>query len=329
MGICAGDTVILKPNPKNHLWKVLEINLSTPGYVKIKGLTNRLIKVTPEDQLEKVNEITAKKILEENKIKNKIHLESISKKIPLEQPCMSNGDRVLSKIPGIVLHLDGDKRFLNGCLDYYKKNAVPAYGYTMKPDEMPSRILELLNTHNPNILIITGHDGCTNKKDLFSLESYIYSKYYIESVKQARKFDRNKDNLVIFAGACESFYEALMESGANFASSPKRIPIHAYDPAVIAVEVALTPILSRVDPSEVILKAKSSFDAIGGIDTRGTLRNGISFNMRSSIYERNFCEYNSYFSPCAACAYRYYCSCHRNIYFSDAYNSIYALLHYR
>ncbi len=315
MEIRTGDNVILKPNPKYDLWKVIEITLGPPVYVKIKGITNRLIKVAPEDIIEKVDEITAKEILKKNKITNNIHLESILKTIPSVQPCMATGTNVLSKIPGIILHLDSDKRFLNGCLDYYKKNAIPAYGYAMKPEEMPSRILELLNAHNPNILVITGHDGYTNKKEPFSLDSYLYSKYYIESVKLARKFDRNKDNLVIFAGACQSFYEALMDSGANFASSPKRISIRAYDPAVIAVEVALTPILSKVDPSEVILKAKSNFDAIGGIDTRGTLRNGILFNMRSNIYRRNFCEYSPYFSPCSICAYRYYCNWKHNIYF--------------
>lgn len=313
MEIRAGDNVILKSNPEDDLWKIVEINFHIPGYVKIKGLTNRLIKVAPKDQVEKVNEMAAKKILEKNKVKNEMHLASILKKNRPEQPDTSSGDKVLSKISGIVLHLDSDKNFMNACLNYYKGNAITAYGYTMKPNEMPGRILELLNTHNPNILIITGHDGCTNKKDFFSLESYLYSKYYIESVKQARKFDRNKDNLAIFAGACESFYEAIMEAGSNFASSPKRISIHIYDPAVIAGEVALTPILSKVNPAEVIPKTKSSFDGIGGIDTRGTLRNGIPFNMPSNIHTRNFCEHNPYFSPCDMCTYKYYCSWYHNI----------------
>jgi len=307
MTIRVGDNVVLKPNPENDLWEVLEITPNSPVYVKIKGLTNRLIKLATEDQVEKVSELTAKNILENNKGKTTQCLASITHTFRPETPSMTSSNNVISKIPGRVLHLDSDGNFLNQCLDYYKEKAITAYGYKMKPAEMPSRILELLNTHNPSILVITGHDGFTNKKEPFSLESYVSSRYYIESVKQARKFDRNKDNLVIFAGACESFYEALMEAGANFASSPKKISIHMYDPAVIASEVALTPILSRVNPGEVIAKSGSSFDEIGGIDTMGSLRNGIPFNMGSNMNRSKLCENIPYISPCAMCAYRYLC----------------------
>jgi len=323
MAICVGDNVILKPNPADELWQVIEVNPSIPVYVKIKGLTNRLIKVAPEDEIEIVNEITANKILENSNLKTTLCLASISQKNRPEETILTSGENVISKIPGTVLHLDSDENFLNKCLDYYKGKTITAHGYTMKPSEMPGRILELLNTHNPSILVITGHDGCTNKKEPYSLGSYLNSRYYIESVKQARKFDRNKDNLVIFAGACESFYEGLMESGANFASSPKKISIHMYDPAVIASEVALTPILSRVNPAEVIAKSESSFDEIGGIDTMGALRNGIPFNMvalrniipssiNPNMTRGNSYDYTAYFPTCPMYAYGFLCFVNRN-----------------
>ena len=35
--------------------------------------------------------------------------------------------------------------------------------------------------------------------------------------------ERNKNKLAIFAGACQSYYEEIMNAGANFASSPGRI----------------------------------------------------------------------------------------------------------
>ena len=31
-----------------------------------------------------------------------------------------------------------------------------------------------------------------------------------------------KKELAIFAGACQSYYEAIMAAGANFASSPRK-----------------------------------------------------------------------------------------------------------
>ena len=46
--------------------------------------------------------------------------------------------------------------------------------------------------------------------------------------------------MVIFAGACQSYYEALISAGANFASSPARILIDFMDPLVVARKIATT-----------------------------------------------------------------------------------------
>ena len=69
--------------------------------------------------------------------------------------------------------------------------------------------------------------------------NYRNSKYFAQTVKNARKNDQNKD-LVIFAGACQSYYEALIGAGANFASSPARILIDFVDPLVVAEKIATT-----------------------------------------------------------------------------------------
>ena len=69
--------------------------------------------------------------------------------------------------------------------------------------------------------------------------NYRNSRHFIETVKEARKYDQKNDkNLVIFAGACQSYFEALMEAGANFASSPARILIDFLDPLIVAKSVA-------------------------------------------------------------------------------------------
>ena len=59
-------------------------------------------------------------------------------------------------------------------------------------------------------------------------------------MKEARKSYPNPYELVIFAGACQSFYEKLVEAGANFASSPARILIDFVDPLVVAQKIATT-----------------------------------------------------------------------------------------
>lgn len=46
--------------------------------------------------------------------------------------------------------------------------------------------------------------------------------------------------MVIFAGACQSYYEGLILAGANFASSPARILIDFIDPLIVAERVAIT-----------------------------------------------------------------------------------------
>ena len=69
--------------------------------------------------------------------------------------------------------------------------------------------------------------------------NYRNSRYFAQTVRTVRKNSQNK-NLVILAGACQSYYEALIEAGANFASSPARILIDFVDPLVVAEKVATT-----------------------------------------------------------------------------------------
>ena len=81
-----------------------------------------------------------------------------------------------------------------------------------------------------------------NRRDFNDIASYRNSKYFIEAVKAARRYEPSRDDLVIFAGACQSHYEGLLRAGANFASSPHRVFIHALDPVFIIEKVAYTPI---------------------------------------------------------------------------------------
>ena len=54
----------------------------------------------------------------------------------------------------------------------------------------------------------------------------VFAMKFIETVKEARRYEREQaEELVIFAGACESYFEALIMAGANFGSSPARILI--------------------------------------------------------------------------------------------------------
>ena len=173
-------------------------------------------------------------------------------------------------INGCVLHLDGDEHYLKKCLAVYKKYDIPVQGYYMKEKDMPGQITNLLVKHKPDILIVTGHDNYKindNKKEQFE-----NSQYFIQTVKKARVYQADKDALVIFAGACQSYYEALIESGANFASSPTRKNINVLDPVYIAISVAKSHVGSYIDIEETLKKTVSKGVGLGGIDTRGVAR---------------------------------------------------------
>lgn len=167
-------------------------------------------------------------------------------------------------IPGKILHIDGDKQYLDRCIEFYKKANVLAYGVYSKEDEMPINIEKYLEDINPDIVVITGHDSDVKKN----------SKYFCDTVRICRKFQRDYDKLIIIAGACQSDYEKLIRAGANFASSPKKINIHALDPAIIALSLSLSDKNKHVDLLSLLKKTSNGKDGIGGVDTRGVMTTG-------------------------------------------------------
>ena len=133
-------------------------------------------------------------------------------------------------MPARILHFDGDKDYLKRCMEFYKKLNIKAIGKVVKEEVLPKRIFAYLNEYNPDIVIITGHDAYYRKKgSKEDINNYKNSRYFRESISVARKYEKSHDKLVIIAGACQSDYEELIKSGANYASSPKRINIHALD----------------------------------------------------------------------------------------------------
>lgn len=175
-------------------------------------------------------------------------------------------------LPGKILHFDGDEDYLNRCLDFYKKTGVYAVGINIKESELPKVIGKYLNEIKPDIVIITGHDAFyKKKKDKSDSSNYQNSTNFIKSVQQARLYEKSHEKLVIIAGACQSNYEELIKAGANYASSPKRVNIHALDPAIIAVSVALTKRNQEIDLIDLLERTKYGHDGMGGIMGSGVM----------------------------------------------------------
>lgn len=179
------------------------------------------------------------------------------------------------KRPGKILHLDGDKSYLENCLKEYKKLGLDAVGQYVPEKDQPGSVEQLLMEHRPDILVLTGHDGFIKGQDSFTdLKAYRTSKYFIEAVKAARRVCNDMDSLVIFAGACQSLYNEIIKAGANFASAPFRDLIHALDPVRVCQKVAFTGIDRVLSAEEVIDSTITGKSGIGGIQTRGKYREG-------------------------------------------------------
>ena len=100
---------------------------------------------------------------------------------------------------------------------------------------------------------------------------YKNSNNFIKAVYKAREYENSHEKLVIIAGACQSDYESLIKAGANFASSPKRVNIHALDPAIIAINLALTEKSKEIDLLKLLEKTKYGHDGMGGLKCNGLM----------------------------------------------------------
>ena len=170
-------------------------------------------------------------------------------------------------LPGKILHLDGDDDYLKKCMNFYKKNKLMAYGKFIPENDMADKVKELLKIYNPDILVLTGHDSFSRNKQ----DNYKNTSSFVEAVIEARKFEKSHEKLFIVAGACQSNYEDLIKSGANFASSPKRINIHALDPAIIAACLAFSNKNEDIDIIKILEKTKYGSSGMGGIITKGSM----------------------------------------------------------
>lgn len=170
-------------------------------------------------------------------------------------------------LPGRILHLDGDKDYLDKCMNFYKNNKIRAYGLFIKEDEMYINLDSLLKKYNPDILVLTGHDSFSRHRN----NKYKNTSNFVNAVNEARKYEKSHDKLFIIAGACQSNYEDLIKAGANFASSPKRINIHALDPAIVAACLSFSNKNENIDIIKILDKTKYGPSGMGGIITKGSM----------------------------------------------------------
>ena len=279
MAFRINDIVMRKSYGSDILFRVINVidNKGVRHYL-LHGLNMRIIADAPEDDL---IEVSRAKIAEYDR-PYKEKAEYLLKKIASSKSLQRKKGMVRASRqepygrPGKVLHIDGDEEYLNVCLDAYKKVGMEVVGVVVKEEEQPDKVYDLLEKYRPDILVLTGHDSIrSNSRDYGDINNYRNSKYFVEAVKNARKYEPALDNLVIFAGACQSNYEALIKAGANYASSPERVLIHCLDPVLVSEKVAFSHINELVKIEELIENTITGAPGIGGLQTIGKFRYGI------------------------------------------------------
>jgi len=299
-GLKIGDIVARKSYGYDVFFKVVNItNNGTERIATLKGISYRIEADAPESDLQvqpehKVREYRDRSCLAaQTRAADRKGQATNKRGIPAEYAGnyysprfrgytkkafnrdTSNEKTAKMKRPGKVLHLDGDKEYLDSCLEEYKKLGLEVTGQYVPEKEQSGKVAALLKEHRPDILVLTGHDGFIKGEDSYTnIASYRNSRYFIEAVREARKYNNDMDSLVIFAGACQSLYKEIMKAGANFASAPFRDLIHALDPVRVCQKVAFTGIDKVLDAQDVIDNTITGKTGIGGIQTRGKYREG-------------------------------------------------------
>ena len=283
--ISIGDLVVRKSHGSDIVFKVTDIfwdEVTQQEHCLLRGMHMRLMADAPLYDLEKIsaehlrNEIVRMESLHQDSLRRVMMRRCLERdQIELNRSEQSKKHNFF-EVPGKVLHLDGDEEYLNMCLKTYSQLNVEAVGRHVEESKQPEALGSLLREFRPDILVVTGHDALLGgNKDLKDINSYRHSRYYIQSVINARLFEPSRDDLVIFSGACQSYFEAILQAGANFASSPNRIFIHAYDPVFIAEKVAFTSINKIVDINDAITASVTGIEGVGGVETRGKFRLGL------------------------------------------------------
>lgn len=70
-------------------------------------------------------------------------------------------------------------------------------------------------------------------------------------------------------GACQSFFEAIIAAGADFAASPGRILIDFVDPLIVAEKIAITDENIFISANEISREIKEGSQGISGIGVNG------------------------------------------------------------
>ncbi len=209
MEIKKGDIVGRKSYGKDIIFKVHKIIKIKNGksFAILKGIHYRIEADAYLEDLEKIDKVEAESLTRGIESKIKKRLINGSKELFAKKGTNTR------QTSALILHLDGDRRYTQKSIKYYNKLGLKAIVRNIPENRQPQVIGMLIRRYDPDIVVITGHDAMIkttgNYDDIYN---YRNSKYFINSVIEARRNEKPGRGMVIFAGACQSFFEAIMAS---------------------------------------------------------------------------------------------------------------------
>lgn len=201
-----GTIVGRKSYGKDVLFIVKNIISTKNGNIAIlRGIVERIEADSDIEDLEMIPKENVKTYLknkeeELNKKIEKARIEQENKNYKIG--ILMRNTRSKEKIvTGKILHLDGDKKYSEKSFHYYKKLGLNAIVKNIPEYKQPKVVYQLLRIYQPDILVVTGHDAILKRgMNYYDIYNYRNSKYFIETVKEARRYDKeNEKQLVIFA----------------------------------------------------------------------------------------------------------------------------------
>ena len=170
----------------------------TEKLVILKGLNCRIEADSYINDLELIDKAAVNKEI-------KLYQEDINKRI--NEVKLEVNPKRQKVYTGKILHLDGDRKYAEKSARYYNKIGLNGIVKNIPENRQSSVILSLLNKYNPDILIITGHDAMLkNGSNYSNIYNYRNSRHFINTVKEARKWGKTSDKLVIFARCMPKFF---------------------------------------------------------------------------------------------------------------------------
>ena len=265
-----GDIVARKSHNLDILFSIEKIIRSTNGMriAILKGITTRIVADAYLNDLVVLDSKEVDDSLRSIDIKIEDRINRLIKK---GKEKFQYKERNFQDIKtGKILHLDGDRFYSDKSARYYKKVGLNAIVKNIPENKQHLIVKDYINKYKPDILVLSGHDGMIKTGTKYGdLSNYRNSKYFVKAVMEARKLYPSSNKLAIFAGACQSFFEAIMVSGANFASSPGRILIDFMDPLIVAERIAVTDRNKFVTINDIVNELRDGRKSVDGSGVMG------------------------------------------------------------